>query len=79
MPYPVASGRVVRLWRSIHLSKRKIDARIAGERVVSRFKRSNAMIHKARGAAPHGNIAAFKVQPTHRIGAALPTPQECRG
>jgi hypothetical protein len=44
--------------------------------MLSLFEGSYAVIHKARGPAPHDNVAVFEMQPAHRVGAALASPQE---
>src|SRR5260370_23696166 len=61
------------------LSKRKIDAMGAGQRMLHILKWSDTVIDKACGTAPHRDVTAFEAQTAHGIGAAFTAPQEYGG
>src|ERR1700674_2013309 len=65
--------------KSEHLSERKIDAISASQRMLPVLKRSDTVIDKACGTAPHRDVTAFEAQTAHGIGAAFAAPQKYGG
>ena len=59
---------------SEHLSKSKIQASGARQRMLPVLERSDAVIYEACGTAPYRDVTTFDDQATHRIGAAFAAP-----
>src|SRR5262249_55464147 len=61
---------------SEHLAKGEIDPSTARQWMLSVFERSDTVINKPRGSAPHNRVAAFEPQPADRIRTAFTAPEE---
>ena len=59
---------------SEHFPKRKVDSNVAGQRMLPVLERSDTVIDKTGGAAPHCDVAVFDPQAAHGILAAFAAP-----
>lgn len=64
---------------SEHLAESEIYPKGARKRMHSLFQWSDPVKNKSRGAAPHDHVAAFELDASYGIGAALAAPKEYGG
>ena len=61
---------------SEHLSKGKVDAGAASQRMLPILERTDTVINESSGTAPHHDVTAFEAHTLYRIRATFATPEE---
>src|SRR5665213_2370499 len=64
--------------RSKRPAERQIDAATPGQLIVAVVERLDAVKGQPRGAAPHGDVAAFQPEPARPVAAPRAAEQEHR-